>query len=91
VKIEHKDRARCAQAELILRVCNLREGVKDCCYKVSAQSLKFQILGNTQELSQGVRAGVFLKTRVVEEAQKNLCFKIWKKVQQCWLAGGLIS
>jgi hypothetical protein len=49
--------------------------VKDCCCKVSAQSLKFQILESIQELPQGVHAGVFLKTRVMEKAQRNLCLK----------------
>jgi hypothetical protein len=55
--------------------CNLREGVKDCCCKVSAQSLKFQILESIQELPQGVHVGVFLRTRVMEKAQRNLHLK----------------
>jgi hypothetical protein len=64
--------------------------VKDCCCKVSAQSLKFQILESIQELPQGVRAGVFLKTRVMEKAQRNLCLKHWKEAQQLWFVGGQV-
>jgi hypothetical protein len=70
-----------------LRVCNLSEGVNDCCCKVSVQSLKFQILENIKEFPQGVRAEVFLKTRVVEEAQRNLCFKTLEEGAEtlaCW-------
>jgi hypothetical protein len=61
--------------------------VKDCCCKVSAQSLKFQILESIQELLQGVHAGVILKTRVVEKAQRNFCLKCWKEMQHLWFAG----
>jgi hypothetical protein len=61
--------------------------MKDCCCKVSAQSLKFHILESIQEFPQGVHAGVILKTRVMEKAQRNLCLKHWKETQQLWFVG----
>jgi hypothetical protein len=45
--------------------------VKDCCRRECTES-KDSILGSIGKLSQGVRAGVILKTRVVEKL-KGIC------------------
>jgi hypothetical protein len=51
---------------------------KDCCRRECTES-KNSILGSIEELPQGVCAGVFFKTRVVEEKLKNnLCLKTLK-------------
>jgi hypothetical protein len=63
--------------------------VKDCCCKVSAQSLKFQILGSIQELPQGVHAGVFLKTRVVEKAQEFSVLNVGRR-RNNFVCGGQV-
>jgi hypothetical protein len=64
--------------------------LKDCCRRECTES-KNSILGSIEELSQGVRAGVFLKTRVVEEKlRKFSALKHWKKAQRYRFAGGQV-
>jgi hypothetical protein len=71
VQVEHNSRARCAQAGCKFRTYQPRKELKDCCCKESAQSRRIQYLEVFEGLPQGVRAGVFLKTRVVEKAQEG--------------------
>jgi hypothetical protein len=48
---------------------NLRETVEGLLLQRECVESKNSILGSIEGLPQGVRAGVFLKTRVVEKAQ----------------------
>jgi hypothetical protein len=53
------------------QIYNLRELLKDCCRRECTESKRFKYLEVFEEFPQGVRAGVFLKTRVVEKAQEG--------------------
>jgi hypothetical protein len=61
VQVKHRSRARCVQAEKSLRVCNLRELLKDCCRRECTESKRFKYLEVFEELPQGVRARIFPK------------------------------
>jgi len=65
----------------VLVFANWANWWKDCVHRECTES-KNSILGSIEELSQGVRAGVFLKTRVVEEKiRKFSALKYWEKAQ----------
>jgi hypothetical protein len=63
---------------------------RNCCRRECTES-KNSILGSIEEFLQRVRAGVFLKTRVVEEnIRKFSALKHWKKAQRYHFVGGQV-